>query len=169
MPVENRIVTAADGGKIGATELNELQDKLISARQTDVKQTTYQDSVNAEPWQGATVIFGEWTIAAVTEDTIDDTRDWRRSTLIIKVCRVAAANELPSGANHDPTNNLAASDWTIWNTNHGATTLDLTLAYNPWGNTYIYAEEISGDLMIYNSAGVPTYDYLMIIGFPPLK
>ena len=163
----DRAVTLADdpGARvIDADELNTLQASVSMAQEADQEEAGLPAS-----FLGTKTICGEFTLGAGVEglalDMIDEywrcvPYDFRNRMCTITLCTVTAANRLPSGTSHTPSN-IANTYTARFNTKDGqAIGAFSSVAWNPAVDLYIYADSTNGHLYA-DSGGAAYYFYFM--------
>jgi len=170
MPAENRVKTYTEypgtDSEVEGSELNESQDKstFLYAATEEVVGLPAWSWRNGTGFAGATVISGEYTIAANADEVLDNDRDWRDRQCLMFIGRVNAANRLPSGANHT-WNNVDEFQWTHWNTQDGVAIGGAFAADDPWWKPFggwdfhIYADSTNGYLYASEDDGAARYFY----------
>jgi len=170
----NRALTLDDdaGARvIDGDELNTLQSTVMMALEADQE----EDGLPAS-FYGTKTVCGEFTLGAGVEGLALDMGyeywrgvpyDFRNRMCTITLCTVPAANCLPSGANHTPTN-ISATYRARFNTRAGQAIGGFTTqAWNPVADLYVYADSTNGHLYA-DSGGAGYYFYFMATFTPSI-
>jgi hypothetical protein len=122
---------------------------------------------------GGTRLYGEFTITdpggGVTK-VIDSSRDWREAVTLWRFDDVAAANELPSGANHTP-DDSQNPDWMTWDVQGGYAIgggfppAANNPVWKPIGavNLWLFVNAANGNLVAHSTTGGVLYVYFDVI------
>ena len=156
------------------SDWNEIQDctEIIVPASEDegvIPAYAYDSTASTSVFHGGNWLYGEWNVAAATDDVLDNTRNYLNCWADMYVYYVALAVDLPSGANHDPTNNLTSSHHALWDMKDGYALGGgmgaADACWNPFADIWIFArnDDSSGHLYIRNEHVGNTYRlYLMV-------
>lgn len=184
MPAANYVteygaVSASLEEELKGSDLNEIQDRteiIVAASEQEGSMPAHKwnDSSGQTGFAGGTWLFGEMTLANNTTKVIDSTSAYLNCWADMRVVTVAAAADLPSGANHDPTNNILTAGHTLFDTKSGAAAAGgfgaADSAWNHSGNLWLFADSANAGLSARNDgAGGAIYFYWLILMTGPSR
>ena len=184
MPAANYVteygaVSASLTEEIIGSDLNEIQDRTeiivaASEQEGEMPPRKWNDATGQTGFAGGTILYGEMTLANNTTKVIDNSSAFLNCWADMHVVTVANANELPSGANHDPTNNTLTAGHELWDTRDGAAAAGgfgaADSAWNHSGDLWLFADDANAGLSARNDgAGGAIYLYWVIIMTGPSR
>jgi hypothetical protein len=184
MPAANYVteygaVSASLEEELKGSDWNEIQDRteiIVAASEDEggYPDPKWDDASGQTGFVGGTWLYGEMTINNNTTKVIDNSSAFLNCFADMYVVTVANANELPSGVNHDPTNNILGAGHAFWNTKSGASALGgFGAADNAWnhsGDLWLFADDANAGLSARNDgAGGAILFYWMILMTGPTE
>jgi len=164
MPAANVVADYTLGTleELYGSDWNEIQDRteiIVAATEEEgnMPDLQWDEASGATGFAGGTWLYGEMTLANNTTKVIDNTSGYLDCWADMYVVTVANAADLPTGGNHDPTNNIIVVANELWDTRDGADPAGGfgggDYAWNHSGDLWLFADDANAGLSARNDAG----------------
>ena len=170
---EYGLVSASLEEEFKGSDWNEIEDRteiIVAASEDEgnLPVLRWNDANGQTGFAGGTWLYGEMQLANNTTKVIDNTSSYLNCMADMYVVTVPLVADLPSGANHDPTNNITTAAHRYWNTKTGAAAVGgfgaADFAWNHSGDLWLFADDANAGLSARNDgAGGAILFYWMIL------